>query len=203
MTTDAGVDAGESESSLLDPAYIEGLRRQMVKFASLQLGDGYAAEDVVQDALLAAMTGANRFAGRSALKTWVFAILKNKIIDTMRQKQRLVNASSLLGNDEEDEDYSELFDRGGFWNRADRPVAWGQPEDAMHQKQFWRVFEACLELLPPKQARIFMMREFIELSANEICQETGVTGANLYVILHRSRLRLRECLETQWIERGS
>jgi RNA polymerase sigma-70 factor (ECF subfamily) len=69
----------------------------------------------------------------------------------------------------------------------------------LSQKQFWAVFEACLNHLPPKQARIFMMREFVELDTETICDATGISGNHLFVLLHRCRLRLRACLETRWV----
>lgn len=203
MSTETGRDALLPETILNDGVFIEDLRRQMVKFASLQLSDAYLAEDAVQEALAGALVNAKGFAGRSALKTWVFAILKNKIADVLRQKKRLINASSLLREDEENEDFTELlFDQKGFWQPDERPAPWGNPEVSFQQQQFWTVFEACLESLPAKQARVFMMREFVELETDEICAAAGITVSNLFVILHRARLRLQVCLENKWYLNG-
>jgi RNA polymerase sigma-70 factor (ECF subfamily) len=132
------------------------------------------------------------------LKTWVFAILKNKIADVLRQKHRMVDASSLLRESEEGEEFSELFDQRGNWQKDERPANWGNPQDSLRQNQFWKVFEVCLDGLPGNQARVFMMKEFVELDAHEICSTVGITTTNLNVMLHRSRLRLRECLENRW-----
>ncbi len=194
-------DANEI-SVLTDTEFLEALRRQMHKFATLQLSDSHLAEDAVQEALMGALKNAKSFTGRSALKTWVFAILKNKIADVLRQKQRLVFASSLMHEDEDSEDFSELFDAGGHWQSDGKPVSWGNPQDALHQGQFWKVFEICLENLPGKQGRVFMMKEFVELDASEICVEVNITVSNLNVLLHRARLRLRECLENRWFTQG-
>jgi len=187
---------------LADAEFLEEIRSQMIRFATLQLGDSHQAEDAVQDALVGAMKNASSFGGRAALKTWIFAILKNKIADALRHKQRVVNASSLLREEDEDEDFSELFDRKGFWQPDERPVVWASPEESLREGQFWRVFEACLDGLPPKQARVFMMREFIGLDADEICLAVELTTSNLHVLLHRARLRLRECLENKWYLQG-
>ncbi|MEO6421453.1 MAG: RNA polymerase factor sigma-70 [Candidatus Nitrotoga sp.] len=195
-------NTNQTGNLLTDAAFLQDIRRQMIKFATLQLGDGHLAEDAVQEALIGALKNASSFNGRAALKTWIFAILKNKIADTLRQKQRVINASSLLHEDEEDEELSELFDRKGFWQKDERPVAWGNPEASLRETHFWSMFEACLERLPPKQARIFMMREFIELDANEICIAMNLTTSNLHVLLYRSRLRLRECIENKWYLQG-
>lgn len=187
---------------LSDTAFLNDLRRLMVKFATLQLSDSQLAEDAVQEALMGALKNAKSFAGRAALKTWVFAILKNKIADVLRQKHRMVDASSLLREDEEKEDFSELFDQKGFWLKDERPATWGNPQDSLHQNQFWKMFEICLEGLPGNQARVFMMKEFVELEAHEICATVGISTSNLNVMLHRSRLRLRECLENHWFMKG-
>ena len=201
-----GADSSESansEATLADPVFLDELRSQMLKFATLQMGDAHAAEDAVQEALMGALKNANSFGGRAALKTWVFAILKNKIADALRQKQRLVNASSLLGPEDEDEILPTLFDRVGHWNSEEAPTGWGNPEAAFREGQFWVVFEACLSGLPAQQARVFMMREFVELDTDEICATVGISVSNLHVLLHRARLRLRDCLETNWYLKGA
>lgn len=185
---------------LADSEFLEDIRQQMLRFAILQLRDSHLAEDAVQEALIGALKNAGSFGGRAALKTWMFAILKNKIIDILRYKQRVVNVGSVLH--EEDEDLSELFDSKGFWQVDERPVAWGNPEASMRESDFWRVFEACLDNLPAKQARVFMMREFVELDAEEICANLELTISNLHVLLYRSRLRLRECIENNWYLKG-
>ena len=187
---------------LYDDDFLETLRRQMLKFASLQLSDGHLAEDAVQEALIGALRNAKSFSGRSALQTWVFAILKNKIADLLRQRQRVVDASSLLHEDEEDEDFAALFNRKGFWGPDDHPTNWGNPHETLRESQFWRVIEACLEGLPANQARVFMMREFVELDSGEICASVGISTSNLNVMLYRARMRLRECLENRWFVSG-
>src|SRR3990167_8684119 len=128
QASDADEARSENISMLSDTAFLENLRRQMLKFATIQLSDAHLAEDAVQEALIGAMKNAKSFGGRAALKTWVFAILKNKIADALRQKQRLVYAGSLMHEDEEDEDFSALFDARGFWQKDERPVAWANPE---------------------------------------------------------------------------
>ncbi len=195
-------ESSPKDTSLLaDTEFLKGLRRQMLKFATLQLSDSNLAEDAVQEALLGALKNANSFGGRAALKTWVFAILKNKIADVLRQKQRLAYVSDLLHDDDED-DLAVLFNAKGFWQANERPAAWADPELSYREGQFWRVFEACLDHLPGNQARVFMMREFIELDSHEICATVGITTSNLNVMLHRARLRLRECLENHWFIDG-
>jgi len=182
-----------------DPQHLTELRQQMLRFARLQLDDDGLAEDAVQEALMGAMKNADSFRGGSAFKTWVYAILKNKIADTLRRKHRLVDASSLLkADDADDQALDKLFDGKGYWHLDQRPKSWEDPEGALQDGHFWRVFDACLDKLPPRQARVFMMREFIGLETGEICTSVELSVSNLHVLLHRARLRLRDCLEDHW-----
>lgn len=203
-TTSIGDDAANLPrgGALHDESFLAALRRQMLRFAALQLSDAQLAEDAVQEALVGALRNADSFSGRAALKTWVFSILKHKIADLLRQRMRLVDASSLLHEGEEDEDFTTLFDRSGHWQADERPASWGNPHESLRESQFWQVFEACLENLPGRQARVFMMREFVELESDEICAAVGVSVSNLNVMLYRARVRLRECLENRWFLDG-
>lgn len=197
MSSDA-----EQISALNDSVFLADLRVLMLKFAKLQLSDESLAEDAVQESLIAALKNADKFERRSALKTWVFGILKHKIADVLRQKQKYVQASSLLKEDQDEQDLEQLFNDHGHWHKNARPVSWGGPQEAVKQAHFWRVFETCLHGLPENQARLFMMREFIELESHEICASLSITTSNLHVMLYRARLRLRECLENKWFLKG-
>jgi len=84
----------------------------------------------------------------------------------------------------------------------ERPVSWTQPMDQVKNDHFWRVFDACLSKLPEKQARIFIMREFLEFNSTEICETLNITTSNLHVMLYRARLGLRVCLEDRWYREG-
>lgn len=187
-------------TAALDSGELRALRRSMHRFATLQLGDAQAAEDAVQEALLGAFKNEAAYAGRASLKTWVFAILKYKIADVLRSRQRMPSTQLAVGNDDEEADLTELFDVRGHWDADERPAAWGSPTSALEDKQFWAVFELCLDALPAQQGRAFMMREYVGLEAAEICAELAISTSNLHVMLHRARLRLRECLENRWFK---
>ena len=178
---------------------LNALRPDLLRFARLQLRDAGAAEDAVQETLLAALTGSHSFESRSSYKTWLISILRNKIIDIIRDQGREVSASSLADDEAGDEQLADtLFDRRGHWQAEARPGRWADPEASFEQKQFWAVFEACLDHLPAKAARVFMMREFLGLETDEICKETGMSTSNCWVVLHRARQGLRTCLDTRW-----
>ena len=174
---------------------VENLRPYLLRYASLQLRDAAAAEDAVQEALLAALAGEANFAGRSNLRTWLTGILKHKIVDAIRRQVR-EPAAAEPGPGSDAEEFDGLFDRRGHWEET--PNAWEQPEGALGQKQFLAALEACLRALPERTARVFMMREHLGLETSEICKELGVTPTHCWVMLHRARMALRLCLQTNW-----
>lgn len=199
MTSAVASDHEEIEDQLHNPAFLQDLRQQMIKFAFLQLSSLPQAEDVVQEALTSAFQHLDSFKGRAAFKTWVFAILKNKIIDVIRQKSRLVAMTELFKDEESELSIDALFDASGHWHKYEAPQAWQSPEEMMEQADFWIIFEACLNHLPAKYAQVFMLREVIELSSNEICSKLELSISNFNVLMYRSRTRLRECLENKWL----
>ncbi|MDP7776928.1 RNA polymerase factor sigma-70 [Acinetobacter nosocomialis] len=199
MTSAAASHHDDLGDQLHSPAFLQHLRQQMIKFAFLQLSSLPQAEDVVQEALTSAFQHLDSFKGRAAFKTWVFSILKNKIIDVLRQKSRLVAMSELFKDEESELSVDELFDASGHWHKYEAPQAWQSPEEMIEQSDFWIIFEACLDHLPAKYAQVFMMREVIELSSNEICSKLELSISNFNVLMYRSRTRLRECLENKWL----
>ncbi|HEV7816835.1 MAG TPA: sigma-70 family RNA polymerase sigma factor [Janthinobacterium sp.] len=174
---------------------LEVMRPLLVRFALLQLRNEALAEDAVQDALVAVLEKPEQFAGQSTLRTYVTGILKFKIIDKLRLSAR---ERQIETQDEqsEDEAIDALFLADG--HTVDLPRQWGAPEQALEQKDFFRVLEVCLENLPARTARIFMMREWLELETEEICEELAITASNAWVLLYRARIRLRECLDLKW-----
>jgi RNA polymerase sigma-70 factor (TIGR02943 family) len=171
-------------------------RDYLMRFARLQLRNDAWAEDAVSETLLAALSKPQSFGNRSQLKTWLVGILKHKVIDTLRSHSREVAAPL----DELDSDGDELdrlvFKADGHF--AETPNDWGDPHQTLQQRQFFQVLDACVERLPPALGRLFLMREWLELSSQDCCKELSLTPTNLYVQLHRARLRLQECLNINW-----
>jgi RNA polymerase sigma-70 factor (ECF subfamily) len=171
-------------------------RSYLLRFAHLQLRNAAWAEDVVSETLLVALSNPQAFQNRSQLKTWLVGILKHKVLDVFRQRAREVS----MDNEVHDEGSHSLdglvFKADGHFESA--PSDWGNPEQNLNSLQFFGVLEACTEKLPVAMGRAFLMREWLELSCEEICKELDLTPTNLYVQVHRARLRLRECLELNW-----
>lgn len=187
----------DATADLLDDTYLKALRRDMLRFAELQLRDRCLAEDAVQEALAAALAGLDRFASRASLKTWVLGILKNKILDVFRQRTR--RREDALKDDEDlSSDIAGHFDETGHWAEEARPADWGDPQQALASRQFWAVFEICLHRLPEVPAQAFMMRELMGLETADICAELGINANHCGVLMHRARLGLRACLGERW-----
>lgn len=174
---------------------LEVMRPLLVRFAQLQIRNQALAEDAVQDALIAVLEKPERFNGQSSLRTYVTGILKFKIIDCLRasSRERQIDTAE---DQSEDDAIDSLFKADG--HTREQPMAWGDPDATLEQKDFFKVLEVCLEKLPAKTARIFMMREWLELETDEICKELAITTSNAWVLLYRARMRLRECLDLNW-----
>jgi RNA polymerase sigma-70 factor (ECF subfamily) len=183
-----------SSDPLHDPEFLTGLRRDMLRFAEMQLRNREQAEDAVQEALAGALAGKEKFASRASLRTWVLSILKNKIVDVLRRKVR----ENPTVNPENEPNSKSYFDDREHWAEDTRPSEWQTPQQAMESKQFWEVFEACLYRLPEASGRIFTMREVLGFDTEEICQTLGISSNNCFVQLHRARLALRACLGANW-----
>lgn len=169
-------------------------RSYLLRFARLQLRNDAWAEDVVAETMLAALEKPESFGGKSKLKTWLVGILKFKIIDCIRANSREVASSVNCDEDAELEDL--LFSPDGHF-REDA-AEWASPEQSLNSKQFLEVMDVCINEMPPTMGRVFLMREWMEFSTDEICKELTVSSANVWVLLHRARLRLRECLQQKW-----
>jgi len=175
-------------------------RPLLLRLAVLQLGDMASAEDAVQETLLAALVGEDRFEKRSSLKTWLTSILRYKILDAIRARcLARVRCAPAVAHDDQDGDleiFDDLFDVAGCWSEP--KDVWIDPQTAAEQTAFFKVLEACLTRLPERTSRAFLMREWLECEPDEICSALCVTHGNLRVLLYRARMQLRHCLDVSW-----
>ncbi len=186
-----------SQDFFSDTKFLESIRRDMLRFARMQLQDQEQAEDAVQEALAAALQGKDGFESRASVRTWVLSILKNKIVDELRRRIR-ERAVIVENNADNDDDLDGYFNERAHWDADAKPSPWASPYQSIENKRFWEVFEACLYRLPEVTARIFTMREVLGLETEEICQTLAMTTNNCWVQMHRARLALRACLEHGW-----
>jgi len=164
-------------------------RAWLLRQARWRLGaQASAAEDVVQETLVAAWAGVDDLRG-DVTRGWLAGILRHKVVDHWRR----------VPAGEEDPCPScgeDPFDETDHWRE---PVAdWGDPEEALHAEGFWKVLELCARILPERMYRVFVLREVEEMDVVGICRELSLTESNCHVLLHRARLRLRGCVGEKW-----
>jgi RNA polymerase sigma-70 factor (ECF subfamily) len=197
---------GQSHSGRLsDPErWVDEHGDYLFKYALLRLRDAARAEDLVQDTFLAALKGGKNFAGRSAEKTWLVGILKNKIADHFRKASREKSFTDLaFYDDEEKNNFVAEGLSGGSWLNDHAPADWTpNPGAALDNEAFWKTFRECASKLPKNINSAFCLREIDEVESSEICRMLNISENNLWVMLHRARMALRRCLEANWFGKG-
>jgi len=187
----------------LDPSkWLDSHGDYLYRYALVRVRDASVAEDLLQETLLAGVGGHQAHAGRSSERTWLVGIMKHKVIDHFRRVAR--NAPFQFSAEREDE--IDCFEEAGPWRghwREDRaPNNWmvdaGQ---CFESAEFWETFDRCLSQLPQQMSIAFTLREIDGLTSTEICEILNVTPNNLWVLLHRSRSKLRELLDANWFSR--
>jgi RNA polymerase sigma-70 factor (ECF subfamily) len=185
----------KQENNPSDPAnWVDQYGDLLFRYALLRLRDPILAEDVVQETLLAALQGRKNFESRSTERTWLVGILKHKIIDYFRKAGR----EEPINDDESQQSVGEGdFKQNGRWRIG--PAPWKMDSSAiLEQNEFWEILRQCTSALPSRLANAFMLKEVEELSSKEVCKVCNISPTNLWVMLHRARFRLRECLEVNW-----
>ncbi|MEW6590941.1 MAG: sigma-70 family RNA polymerase sigma factor [Pseudomonadota bacterium] len=176
-------------------AWLDHHGSALYRFALLRLRDHQKAEEAVQDTLVAALQAHERFNGDASTRTWLIGILKHKIMDQFRYEARAAQLESPDLVSAEDGLFAEddFFDNQGSWR--EQVSDWGDPEDAMQRSQLIALLQRCLDALPKRLGRLFMMREVMEESTEEICQEMEISPTNVWTMLYRARMGLRQCLD--------
>lgn len=146
------------------------------------------SEDVTQATFTTFIEKITTFDGRSHVRTWLFGILYNKIMESHREEKRD------LQKDDIDEIMEQRFEIRGGWLFPPLPV-----EEKMHRVEIQEKVEQCMDGVPVQQRMAFSLREVDGYSTKEICNIMKITRTNLGALLHRCRNRLRECLEAKGI----
>jgi RNA polymerase sigma-70 factor (TIGR02943 family) len=168
----------------------------LYRYALTRVRKEEIAEDLVQETLLVGVRTQERFAGRSTERSWLVGILKNKICDHFRKLGRETNFTDLEFFSDE---HSDKFDGENYWIHERGPSEWKpEGEEAMKRAEFWQALQGCLANLPERVATVFMMREMDDVPSKEICATLGISEANLWVMLHRARMALRQSLEVSY-----
>lgn len=182
-------------SRQLDPSsWVDRHGQVLYRYALARVRKPEVAEDLVQETLVAALGAQARFAGQSTERTWLIGILKHKIMDHLRARSRGMSDDNTVSHSDWLEDF---FDEKGNWRRMPDPEA-VRPEALAENEEFWTVFDACLDDLPPRAREAFARRVIEQEDTKSLCKALDVTATNLWVILFRARTMMRRCLTLKW-----
>ena len=178
---------------------------ELYRFALGRVSDATAAEELVQETFVSALEALASFRGQASERTWLFVILKRKIIDYYRRQARSPFVPLETSADQAPE--AAFFQpHDGHWRDDQTPAPWvvgddgGRGDVVLEQQEFQQVLHACQQRLSAQQLAVFQLRFVEELPAEEICQELGLSASNYWVIVHRAKLHLRRCLEKNWFQ---
>ena len=176
---------------------------KMYSWAFYKTSNKETSEDLVQDTFLAAFNSIQKFEGKSDPKTWLFAILNNKIAEHFR---KLYRNPIIAGNQENmalnENIMGKFFDKNGSWLREERPHNWS--DDQVHlldDSDFTNVLDSCMNKLPSTWYAALQLKYIEEKKGDLICQELDIAATNFWQILHRAKLQLRKCLDIHWFKK--
>jgi RNA polymerase sigma-70 factor (ECF subfamily) len=176
-------------------SWVKDYTDEMYQYTISKTNDKVAAEDIVQNTFLAAFESHSRFKQKSSPKTWLYAILKNKIADFFRQKYK--QSSSMQTADP----LKICFDNNGWWLPEHRPKEWkAEEEELLDNPQFNLALKNCIENLPEKWSSVIQLKFLQEQNSREICESLGITLSNFWQMIHRTKMMLRICLEANWFK---
>ena len=155
-------------------------RDYLVRFARRKLQDLALAEDAVHDVFEAVMSGRALFGGRAALRSWLTAILKNKIVDLIRQRARFDGFNSVDGFDADGED--------GSVQQIECTNA--RPDEIAEHRELLGQTLQRIATLPPSLRDVMQFRVLQDESSQAVCRRLCITEAALFVRLHRARKQL-------------
>jgi len=186
----------EREIQKLAPSeWLETYGDYLYSYALSRVSSNDQAQDLVQETLLAAFRTHENFAGKSTVKTWLTSILRSKIVDYFRSRgQRLEVSWEGLSSPFEKEGTMK-----GHWIDSKAPDTWNVDAIAeIESGEFMSILAMCLDLLPENWRSAVSLKLLEELNTDHICKELGISPSNLWVIIHRAKVKLRDCLGKNW-----
>ncbi|MEP7318128.1 MAG: sigma-70 family RNA polymerase sigma factor [Panacibacter sp.] len=181
-------------SQLNATKWVSDYSDMLYRFALPRVNDAEIAKDLVQDTFLAAWRNYENFKGEISEKNWLYAILKNKIIDHFRKASTRLTDSLPGMADEEN-----YFDEVQHWTQTTAPNEWNTDSNSpIEKKEFYEILRKCKARLKDIQNTVFTLKYLEGLDSEEICKELNITASNYWVLIHRAKLQLRACLEKNW-----
>ncbi len=174
--------------------FVETYTNELYSWALYKVSDSELAKDLVQDTFLAAAEKLDDFIGNSSVKTWLFSILNYKIIDVYRKK---IKQPIAIDN----QAFSNFFEDDGSWLKTRHPKDWHEEElHLLDDTEFQKVLKQCLDALPEKWSMCVKLKYLSGKNGEEICQELNIAPTNFWQIVHRAKVKLRDCVENNWFK---
>lgn len=181
------------EQTINTSEWVDKYSDMLYNFALTRVNNHELAKDLVQDTFVSALKGLDKFQGKSTDKTWLFSILKRKIIDHWRkQESRKTKPMSALGTDTESGE-ERIIARQNKGSISEIEVAYDN-------KELRSAIMSCIQDLPEKWKGIIIDKLVEERKSEEVCKEHDITPSNLWVIVHRAKIQLKDCLQQKWFD---
>ena len=165
----------------------------LFNFTISRVSDREMAQDLVQDTFLAALKAMKNFKGEASERTWLISILKRKIIDHYRK------TNSKKGKAEVRINYKDSESEGDWLEERVADPFDKTAQDSIENTELGDAIHICLDKLPKKQAEVFKMKTILHYETETICNELNITSSNLWVIIHRARISMADCLKENWL----
>ena len=185
---------------MLEPEkWISRYASYLLNYAFFRVKDKETAEDLLQETFISALRSKDKYNGDCSEKTWLTIILKNKIIDHYRSKQY----KQLQVTDSIDKFYDSYFNvkDGDHWQEDKQPQEWGDAARPLEQKELSAVLINCMSKMPEKLAAVFTLKYMEDVQTETICKDLQITSSNYWVMMHRAKIQLRECMEKNWFRK--
>jgi len=174
--------------------WINKYTEDLISWTMHKISDTESAKDIVQDTFLAVAKDAQQFKQKSNPRTWIFSILNNKIADYYRKKYK-------QGTKTDFDILSTFFTDDDEWSKDKKPINWQTNEkNLLDDLEFIEILNYCLENLPHKFNAVIKMKYYTEKNPEEICQKLEISSTNMWQIMHRAKLKLRDCIENGWFK---
>ena len=181
-----------SKHTIEPEKWIDRYSDYLFNYTISRVNDREMAKDLVQDTFVASLKSMKNFKGEASERTWLISILKRKIIDYYRK------INSKKGKAEVRMDYNSDEEEGSWLEERVADPFDKTAEDTLVNDELGDAIYACLDKLPNKQAQVFKMKTIQGLETKTICNELNITASNLWVIIHRARTAMAECMEKNW-----
>lgn len=183
-----------SKVTLHPETWVDRYSDYLYNYTIVRVNDHEVAQDIISDTFLAGLKSKNNFKGEATERTWLISILKRKIIDHYRK------INSKKGKAEVRINYNDLDNEGDWLEEQVESYSEMNAQESMENEELGLAILGCLDSINEKQAEIFKLKTIDGVDTETICNEYNITPSNLWVIIHRARKALADCLETNWFK---